>query len=109
LEIQYNNLQAGTPVVMSDQYDNGYSTSTAQQWYADPAKGDSTGDGFSDIRLTGAAWGNIPVAENRGGGIFNGNAWPVDVPDFVNVWATSPNVKALAGDFDGDGHADVAL
>lgn len=74
-----------------------------------PAKGDSNADGLADIRLTGAAWSSVPVAHNRGGGIFNGETWPIDDTDFTNYWATSPNVKALAGDFDGDGRADVAL
>ena len=89
---------------------DGSSTGVNMGWRSGaPTKGDGNGDGLADIRLTGAAWGNIPVAKNRGGGIFNGEAWPIDNSDFTNYWATSPNVKVLAGDFDGDGRADVAL
>lgn len=109
LDIQANNRQAGTMVVLADDQDYLIDRSE-QSWYADPpVVGDSNGDGMTDIRLTGAAWGNIPIALNQGNGSFYGGAWSIDVPDFINVWSTSPNVKALAGDFDGDGLSDVAL
>ena len=72
-------------------------------------KGDGNGDAVTDIYLVGAAFGNVPVAENLGGGVFDCDAQSIDDTNFTNVWATTPNVKALAGDFNGDGLGDIAL
>jgi len=86
------------------------SPSVNMAWHDDgPTKGDGNADGLTDIELVGAAWGNIPIAKDLGGGNFSGDAWPIDVTDFVNVWAPTPNAKALAGDFNGDGFSDIAL
>jgi len=110
LVISGSTVQSGDAVLLGDENDTDPSKLPFQTWYADRHfSGDNNMDGLADIRLTGAAWGTIPIAINQGGGIFNGDAWPVSDTNFTDIWATSPNVKALAGDFDGDGRADVAL
>jgi FG-GAP-like repeat/Trypsin len=79
--------------------------------------GDFMGDGGrADLAITGpAGWCSIPVAESAGRGSFIvHNEFIYQQPtfyncDFANLWASTNNVQALAGDFDGDGHADIAL
>jgi len=69
--------------------------------------GDFNGDGKTDLLLTGGGFTTIPIALSTGStGTF----------DFLNpplanftAWANLPNVKAVVGDFDGDGRDDVAL
>jgi FG-GAP-like repeat/Ricin-type beta-trefoil lectin domain len=79
-------------------------------WHADGfTKGDGNGDGLTDVYLAGAGGGDIPVAENVGGGNFYCDAPPIDNTQFSDVWAMSPNVKVLTGDFNGDGLSDIAL
>jgi subtilisin family serine protease len=68
---------------------------------------DISGDGKSDVAITGAkGWGSIPVAVSTGGGTFTvANNSATGFPS----WAASVGVKIVAGDFNGDGKADVAL
>jgi hypothetical protein len=69
--------------------------------------GDFNGDGKADVALTGpTGWASLPVAFSNGNGSFNVTNQPIT--NFAG-WATSPNVKVLVGDFNGDGKADVAL
>ncbi len=68
--------------------------------------GDFDGDGDADIALSGGSgWGSIPVAfSDRSGGFGVTNAGVADFPG----WAQASGVKLVAGDFDGDGDADIA-
>lgn len=71
--------------------------------------GDFNGDGATDIALIGgdpAWWSTMPVAFSNRDGSFN--VTNVDVGQFAD-WAAAANVKALVGDYDGDGKSDVAL
>jgi hypothetical protein len=79
----------------------------AQQSGAKPVAGDFNGDGFWDIALTGGVgWGSIPVAFSLGNGAFQvTNYWVGDFPGF----AQQNGARPIAGDFNGDGFADVAL
>jgi hypothetical protein len=70
--------------------------------------GDFNADGRADIALTGVAgWATIPLAFNA----YPSGAWGVTnlpAPEFA-VWAASPGVKVLTGDFNRDGRTDIAL
>lgn len=68
--------------------------------------GDFNGDHVDDIALSGGAgWTTIPVAfSNRVGGFSVTNRAVADFP----AWAQTSGVKLVAGDFDGDGDADIA-
>jgi hypothetical protein len=69
--------------------------------------GDFNGDGLTDVALTGpSGWATLPVAFSNGNGSFNVTNQPI--VDFAG-WAATANAKALVGDFNGDGKADVAL
>jgi hypothetical protein len=66
--------------------------------------GDFAGDGTTGIALTGGSgWTTIPVAFSNRDGTFNVTNRPV--PLFPG-WAKG--VKTVAGDFNGDGVADIA-
>ncbi|MEQ1833906.1 MAG: VCBS repeat-containing protein [Candidatus Eisenbacteria bacterium] len=68
--------------------------------------GDFNGDGRCDMALTGVAgWATLPVAFSNGDGSFR--VTNAGVGDFA-IWAAA-GAKAVAGDFDGDGKADLAL
>jgi hypothetical protein len=72
-----------------------------------PVAGDFNGDGRWDVALTGGpGWGSIPVAFSNGDGTFNvSNAGVADFPSF----AQDSGARPVSGDFNGDGHADIAL
>jgi hypothetical protein len=70
--------------------------------------GDFDGDGKSDIALTGGSlWNTIPFARSNGDGTFTLNSGKT-LASFPGL-ATVAGVKAVAGDFNGDGKADIAL
>jgi hypothetical protein len=69
--------------------------------------GDFNGDGREDLALTGiAGWRTVPVALSKGDGSFN--VTNRDVGNFATR-AVGADVKAISGDFDGDGRSDIAL
>lgn len=72
-----------------------------------PLAGDFNGDGFGDIALvSGPGWWTIPIAFSHVDGTFSyTNRSVADFP----YWSQQTGVKAAAGDFDGDGHTDIAL
>jgi len=69
--------------------------------------GDFNGDGRADIALTGPTdWDTVPIAMSNGNGTFAfTNA---QVSQFPALAATA-GVKAVPGDFNGDGRGDIAL
>nr|WP_232328096.1 S8 family serine peptidase [Kibdelosporangium sp. MJ126-NF4] len=69
--------------------------------------GDFNADGRTDIALTGGnGWASIPVAFSNGDGNFTvTNAGVANFP----TWASSPNVKVVAKDFNADNRTDLAL
>jgi subtilisin family serine protease len=69
--------------------------------------GDVNGDGRTDITLTGInGWTTIPVGFSNGDGTFGVTNSPV--ANFP-IWAATPNVKLLTGDFNHDNRLDLAL
>jgi hypothetical protein len=69
--------------------------------------GDYNADGKSDVAVTGVTgWGSVPVAFSNGNGSFNVANMPII--NFAS-WAATANVKAVVGDFNGDGRSDLAL
>ncbi|MFD1052311.1 FG-GAP repeat domain-containing protein, partial [Kibdelosporangium lantanae] len=70
-------------------------------------KADYNADGRGDIALNGVpGWGSIPTAFSAGNGGFN--VTNAGVTDFA-TWSSSPGVKLLTGDYNGDGRTDIAL
>ncbi|HEX7702628.1 MAG TPA: VCBS repeat-containing protein [Kofleriaceae bacterium] len=68
--------------------------------------GDFNHDGFTDIALVGGPWSTIKLASSYGNGNFS--VLDESAPSFAS-WASTPNVKVLTGDFNGDGYTDLAL
>jgi len=69
--------------------------------------GDFNGDGLSDIALVGIPGEDVvAVALNNSDGTFT--PYLFSVPGFAS-WMATPGVRVLVGDFNGDGHADIAL
>ncbi|MBP2324077.1 hypothetical protein JOF56_004462 [Kibdelosporangium banguiense] len=68
---------------------------------------DYNADGRGDIALNGVpGWGSIPTAFSAGNGGFN--VTNAGVANFA-TWSSSPGVKILQGDYNGDGRTDLAL
>lgn len=68
--------------------------------------GNFTGQGRTDIALTGVAgWESIPVALSNGDGTFR----VTNRASRFAGWASSAGAKVLTGDFTGDGRTDMAL
>ena len=69
--------------------------------------GDFNNDLKTDVALTGhSGWGSLPVAFSKGDGSFN--VTNQGIQDFAD-YAAYPNASIFAGDFNGDGNADVAV
>ncbi|HYP89344.1 MAG TPA: VCBS repeat-containing protein, partial [Polyangiaceae bacterium] len=75
--------------------------------YASAVSGDFTGDGRSDVALTGpSGWTTVPVATSYGSGLYGVvNGYLNDFPGY----AAAPGARPLPGDFNGDGYDDIAL
>ena len=107
---------ATLPVAFSN--DNGtftvtnYPVGDFSAWAAGPnvkrLSGDFNADGIMDFALVGGGgWNTIPVAMSLGNGQFSiTNSF---VGNDFGSWASTANVKALTGDFNKDGHTDIAL
>lgn len=87
-----------------------YSHATFAAWAQESGvravSGDFNGDTLTDIALVGGSgWGTIPVAFSNGNGTFN-------ITNYANstfaTWGQQAN-KVVAGDFNADGRADLAL
>jgi secreted trypsin-like serine protease len=74
------------------------------------AKGDMNGDGRSDIVVTGGpGWTSVPWGMSTGDGTFTPQNFDIANGSSFPGWATVAGVKAIAGDFNGDGLNDVGL
>jgi hypothetical protein len=71
--------------------------------------GDFNGNGLTDIALISQrpGWSAIPIAFSKGDGTWNITNGPA--PEFIPDWAHQPGVRAVAGDFNGNGLTDIAL
>jgi hypothetical protein len=73
---------------------------------------DFNGDGLQDIALTGHAdWDSVRIAFSNGNGTFTIANWWSVVSWFGSLpsLAATANAVPIAGDFDGDGHDDIAV
>jgi hypothetical protein len=70
------------------------------------AAGDFDGDGDSDLALVAAGWTTVPIAFSQRNGSFRiTNTRVAGFPEL----ASAPGARLVAGDFDSDGDADLAL
>ncbi len=78
----------------------------ALQANAKPVTGDFDGDALSDIALVGANTDAVPIAMSNGDGTFR---FTNLVSGPFGAFARQAGAKPVAGDFNGDGLADIAL
>jgi hypothetical protein len=121
------------PIAFSDGQGNWWSTNYGDRGFSSYVTGNSggapamvaadfNGDGLTDLALVGLQTGWPPtqktfiaVVLSKGDGTFSA---PMEVAttyqgggpvrDF-NIWAATPGVKIVAGDFNGDGLGDIAM
>src|SRR5262249_29205880 len=67
-------------------------------------------DGHTDLAMVGvSSWTTIPIAFGDERGTFGETYGGGDlVPEF-QLWSTVPGAKILTGDFNRDGHTDIAI
>lgn len=87
--------------------------SWARTYGAQVVGGDFNNDSFDDLALVGGSgWTTIPVAFSNGNGTFS--VTNQSSPTFASwaqpgPWWIGRSAQAVAGDYDGDGDADIAL
>jgi len=94
-------------------FDRSFEQSIFAAWANTPGAkvltGDFNGDGATDMALVGGAgWTSIPIAFSTGSSNADFYLTNLPIPQFGG-WASTPNVRAVVGDFNGDGSDDIAL
>jgi hypothetical protein len=92
---------------------NGSAPDFITAWASTPGArivtGDFNGNGLTDIALVRQTpgWASIPIAFANGDGTWTITNGPA--PDFITAWSSTPGVRVVAGDFNGNGLTDIAL